>query len=171
MNASMKMDFDAAVANLVERCHESRDTPANAFDGEMLEALTPAGLREAARIGIMRVAGDQLHNERTQRDEKTNASVRGYTADGRNSSSHRDSLRIALMGVDGKLTALMEFTADDCELLRVNSLSLKAAWRSREKWATRAQQLLAQNRRASKVKDLRKEHLTELRQLAEEAWS
>ena len=165
----MLMNYDDAVADLVARCKQSGDPPSVELINEAIDMLSRDGLREAARHGLIKGANSTLHWER--KPVKTNPSVSGYTIDGRNPRAQRDSLRVMLMGADGKLKELTEFTADDCELLRLNAVSQKVAWAHRERWATRARQLIEQSHRAAKVGDLRKEHVAELRQLAEEAWS
>ncbi len=171
MNATVRLEFNAAVLDLVERCKSSGDPPSRELTDELIDALNPTGLREAARVGLIEGANNALHVERTQRNDKRPASGGGYTVDGRNPRAQRDSLKVTLMGADGKLKELMEFTADDCELLRLNAVSQKVAWTHRETWAARARQFLEQSHRAAKVGDLRKECVAELRQLAEEAWS
>lgn len=166
MNVPALKSYGEAVADLVERCKEHGDPPSVELVDDALDALSHDGLREAARVGLVRGASDVFHNKRTQRGSNT-----GYTKDGRNSQSHRDSLTLTLIAADGKLKELMEFTAEDCALLRLEARAQKIAWTKREKWFSRAGELIEKSRTAEKVGDLRKRDVAELRQLAEVAWS
>ncbi len=170
MDAHALMDFDTAVVELVESCKESGDPPSIELSSEFMDRLSPVAMREATRQGLVKAANTLLHAQRTERGSES-SNARGYTIDGRNPRTQWDYLKVILMGSDGKLKRLTDFSGDDCELLRLNAVHQKTAWGNREAWATRARQLLEQNHSARKVGDLRKEHVAELRQLAAEAWS
>ena len=170
MNAPILMSYENAVTDLVAKCKESGDPPSVEVTG-VVDTLSPEGFRDAARVGLIHGAGDALHHGRAHPGGKPHAQSRGsWTDDGRNSRAHRDYLTVLLMGADGKLKELMDFTVDDCELLRLDATQMKKAWGAREKWASTAHELIKKSRKA-KVRDLGKVGVAELRQLAEEAWS
>ncbi len=165
-STSEVLSFADAVTIIAEQCKASGNPPSHIVCKETIGALSPAGLREAARCGMVSEVNNLLHAERAQTPNKESKPGvrRGYVV-------YTDSLRIPLMGADGKLKILLEFIHDDCELLRVNAASMKTAWRNRERWAARARVLIEQSRSAQKVEDLPNAQIAELRQLAKVAWS
>lgn len=168
------LSFGAVVSNIVKRCLESGDPPSRVVCPETINALSPLGLREAARVGLVSDANNFFHRIRTQ----PQTSGKGEASKGANGRVRHgyvvvsaDVLEIPLVGATGELKTLLEFTADDCGFLMLEAQGQKAAWRDREKWASRAHMLIKQSRSATKVKELPKTQVAELRELAKDVWS
>ena len=171
---TVRLDFGPLVERLEDHCLKSGDLPSLVVDAVTVGSLTPTGLREAARVGLVRSVNDRLHGVRGQiakaamRVERANSSP--SRSGRRNYVAHNNALKISLMGTNGELKRLLDFTADDCELLRLNAKGFKVAWSDRERWAISAHALLTQFS-AETVRVLPEKHVTELSQFAEEAWA
>ena len=163
--------FVEVATDIVARCLESGDPPSELVRGETIAMLSPSGLREAARVGLVREAGDILHKRRAQAPPEAPTVRTGRVVNHDHVAKDKDSLEISLVGVEGTLKTLLEFTAADCGFLFLDARGKKDAWRDREKWASRAQQLITQSHSAREVQELPKAQVAELRQLAKVAWS
>jgi hypothetical protein len=128
------------IADLVDRAKERECSLVDALVPEDLERLSTIDLRRAARCGLLKMAADAMHGERSDMANGHKVSARGtvpssFTADGRNPSARYDALRIVWTCADGGVKELASFTLNDCEALRDECARKEAGWQRKKTFA------------------------------------
>lgn len=163
--------------NLIEawalRCIESGQPPSEVVTDAEINDLSSDDLLRFARIGAVASVNDWLHNERGRKVEDESAPQPRYgppmhACRGRNPTLWR-ALGITLGGADGRLKALINFSADDLRSLAADAKLQRAAWTKRESWALTAEKALREHE-AELLVDLPAEVLADLDARAEKAW-
>lgn len=178
---TQQLGFEEIIRQCASWCVETGSRPSEMIGDSILELCSPEAVDELAIKGLVFEVGSLLHSDRSAcvssvLSDREEHSRRGglNVAQGRNPNaagvgSFFSPLDIPMVGADGIMKALREFTLADLASLHRVCVGRRQGWQQRETWCEQAQAAL-RGSKARKISELEASQVAALEQSAGEVW-